>query len=420
MQEKDGIYYFGPEPEEKVMEQARGVAEKAVHVALMADNHAGYIMPVGGVAAYKDKIPVSGVGFDIGCGNTAAKTDLHESILFHPNDFTPTDLANQIVKNLDFGMGRKNTQKARDYSQAGAQPISEHYLLGDHPWWESIPEPFREPLKKKAREQIGTIGSGNHYVNVYTDEQGYIWIGTHFGSRGLGHTIATGFLNLSQNKEWDARGPEVEGMLDTTTDLGQAYITAMRLAGYYAEIGRSWVIQHVVFGLLGCGIEDWVNNHHNYAWEERHFNQDLWVVRKGATPLFMGQRGFVGGSMGDHSYIIKGTKQAHEESLSSTIHGAGRVMSRSAAKGRRARINKATGEVSRPKQAGLVTREMMSAWVKDFGVVVRGGDVDESPHVYKRIDEVLAAQGDTVQVEHKLKPIISVMAGADVRDDYKD
>jgi tRNA-splicing ligase RtcB len=170
--------------------------------------------------------------------------------------------------------------------------------------------------------------------------------------------------------------------------------------------------------ILGARAIQVVHNHHNFAWRERHFGQDLIVVRKGATPAFPGQRGFVGGSMGDDAVILQGAEKASDQELQqralySTVHGAGRVMSRSKAKG------------SRPKKGvqrhkGLITRQMMHEWIRDAGVILRGGDVDEAPHVYRRLDEVIAAQGATIEVLHRLSPLIVVMAGAKTFDPYRD
>jgi tRNA-splicing ligase RtcB (3'-phosphate/5'-hydroxy nucleic acid ligase) len=189
-------------------------------------------------------------------------------------------------------------------------------------------------------------------------------------------------------------------------------------------LGRWW--------LLGGREVELVHNHHNFAWRERHDGEDLVVVRKGATPAFPGQRGFVGGSMGDNAVILQGTtspdadtRDLQRRALFSTVHGAGRVMSRTEAAGKRHRFGPRAGELilgpdGRPKATGKVTREMMDAWVRDQGVVLRGGGLDEAPQVYRRLPEVLAEQGETVQVEHTLRPLIVVMAGANEFDPYKD
>jgi tRNA-splicing ligase RtcB len=194
----------------------------------------------------------------------------------------------------------------------------------------------------------------------------------------------------------------------------------MSLAGRYAYAGREWVARKVVEILGGRELE-LVHNHHNFAWVEEHGGERLHVVRKGATPAFPGQQGFVGGSMGDDAVIVRGTAAAdpetralQERALYSTVHGAGRVMSRTEAAGKR---NRKTGRQISP---GKVTPDMMEAWVKRKGVVLRGGGLDESPHAYRRLPQVLAAQGHTVEVVHTLRPLIVVMAGADSFDPYKD
>ena len=164
-----------------------------------------------------------------------------------------------------------------------------------------------------------------------------------------------------------------------------------------------------------------IENHHNFAWREQHQGREVIVHRKGATPAFPGQKGFIGGSMGDDAVIVQGvaeaddgTRELQEAAMYSTVHGAGRVMSRTQAAGKR---NWRTGQVYK---TGAVSPEMMHDWVRDKGVILRGGGLDESPHVYRRLPDVLAAQQGTIQVLHTLRPLIVVMAGDDVYDPYKD
>jgi tRNA-splicing ligase RtcB len=262
-----------------------------------------------------------------------------------------------------------------------------------------------------ARQQLGTVGSGNHYVDIFEDELGRIWIGVHFGSRGLGHKTATWFLKAAGAKD----GMDVEPcILPVDSHLGAEYLEGMRLGGRYAYAGRDWVCGRVA-RILGARIVEEIHNHHNFAWRESHGGRDLWVVRKGATPAFPGQRGFVGGSMGDISVIIEGV--AHESTaatLCSTVHGAGRVMGRMEAKGK---TDRKTGEVTR---AGKVTPEMMREWVSREQVELRGAGVDESPHCYKRLPEVLAEHGESIRILHTLRPLGVAMAGEGEVDPYKD
>jgi len=390
--------------DEKTLAQLKDVASRAERVALMADGHVGYVMPIGGVAAYRDKVSVVGVGFDIACGNAAIRTNRRL------DEYTRRDLellADEVQRTLSFGVGRTN--------RADDAPV-DHPLFEDSAW-DAVPGRHeRDSLRVKARNQLGTVGSGNHYVDVFADENAEIWVGVHFGSRGLGHTVASGFLSLSQGKQWGERVPEAEVLLALEQPLGHDYWELMTLAGRYAYAGREWVARKVV-EILGGEELELVHNHHNFAWKETHDGREYVVIRKGATPAFPGQKGFVGGSMGDDAVIVEGARHDSElqrASLYSTVHGAGRVMSRTEARGK---MNRKTGEVIRP---GKVSWEMLREWVGDKGVILRGGGLDESPHAYRRLGDVLAAQGDTVSVLHTLTPVIVVMAGENEFDPYKD
>lgn len=383
------------------LDQLNDVASRAYRTALMADGHLGYIMPVGGVAAYRNTVSVAGVGFDIACGNAAIRTDIPAGRIRPYRE----ELADLIQHTISFGVGRTNL--------ADDAPVNDP--LFDDPAWDAFPTEAQVlGLKAKARAQLGTVGSGNHYVDVFADESDMVWVGVHFGSRGFGHGIASGFQALCRGQRWGERGAEVEGLLDLSTPTGDTYWSLMQLAGRYAYVGREWVTRKVV-SLIGGTEQELVHNHHNFAWKETHDGEELVVVRKGATPAFPGQRGFVGGSMGDCSVILEGVDAPDSPStLYSTIHGAGRVMSRTEAAGKR---NRRTGETIRP---GKVSPEMMGLWLANADVVLRGGGLDESPHAYRRLPDVLAAQGDTIRVLHTLTPLIVVMAGANEFDPYKD
>ncbi len=395
--------------EANTLAQLYDVASRAERAALMADGHLGYVMPIGGVAAYTEQVSVVGVGFDIACGNAAIRTDLTLHASPGLLDRLP-QVADEIQATVSFGMGRKN--------QADDAPVDHALFRSDA--WEALPREARDGLRSKARAQLGTVGSGNHYVDVFVDEADAIWVGVHFGSRGFGHTVASGFLALSQNEPWGRRVPEREALLGLNQPMGQAYWSLMTLAGEYAYAGREWVARKVVSILDGRELEI-VHNHHNFAWREEHGSRELIVVRKGATPAFPGQTGFVGGSMGDDAVIVRGTvapgtptEALQREALYSTVHGAGRVMSRTQAAGTR---NWRTGKVLKP---GAVSPEMMHTWVREKGVILRGGGLDESPQAYRRLPSVLEAQKGTIEILHTLRPLIVVMAGADMRDPYKD
>lgn len=373
------------------LEMCKALPE-AAGAALCADGHLGYTQPIGGVVAYRNAVSPVGVGYDIACGNLAVKTDIKFSDIFDRLNV----IANDIEKNISFGIGRKNNQKV------------DHWLF-DADVWKTLG--IEKDLREKAIEQLGTVGSGNHYVDILVDVthennpeyggtiyDGNVWIGIHFGSRGLGHTLATKYMKLAGQGNGDAP----PSLLSLDTDAGKEYIMAMKLAGEYAYAGRQWVADLVRSKILGGKVMDYVHNHHNYAWEEVHNDETLFVVRKGATPAFPGQRGFVGGSMGDDAVILEGVDDnLSKDLLYSTVHGAGRIMGRNQAK-------------------KTFSKEEMNDWLQRRGVVLRGGDLDESPMAYRRLSEVLDFHKDTVKINHVLRPVVVAMAGKGDFDPWKD
>ncbi len=436
--------------DEQTIRQFLDVMSRAEYGALMADGHLGYVMPIGGVAAYRNKLSPVGVGFDIGCGNMAVRLDMQKK------DLKLDLLLDRIEKYISFGIGQTNPDAPHG-----------HPIFDSGDWDAYEPASLRGELKKLGRDQLGTVGAGNHYVDIFADQQDRIWVGVHFGSRGLGHKTATGFINLSQDRPWNVRAVEKEVLLDINSDLGERYYRAMRLCGAYAWAGREWVCEYVA-KLAGAEIVERVHNHHNYAWKEQHpdsgsLKQDLpgngadaedeqkkgkdggkkgtseakkrsessggtkksrkttlrdyLVIRKGATPAFPGQLSFVGGSMGDPSVILEGVDSPESKrALYSTIHGAGRVMSRTKAAGK----YRGRGKKRKQIRAGEVTPKMMQEWLKKKGVKLRGGGLDESPHAYRRLTDVLNSHQNTIEIRHWLQPLGVVMAGPDIFDPFMD
>ena len=403
------IKTFG-EVDERSLQQLRtcmeaGDAELGV---LCADHHPGYSQPIGGGIAYEGYVSPSGVGYDIGCGNKAVQTDLRSE------DLDVEAVMREVTRRISFGMGVPNRERVD-------HPVLEKILRADF-------APQRK-LHQLARTQLGTVGSGNHFVNLFEDEDGWVWVGVHFGSRGFGHKTASGFLALAQGLAFDERAREGEMdsppvLFPVDSELGQAYVGAMELAGEYAYAGRDVVVA-TVLEILGCEAVHEVHNHHNFAWREEHFGRTYWVIRKGCTPARPGQEGFVGGSMGDDSVILGGVGGTEaEESLFSTVHGAGRVMSRSQAAGRiRRRKRVVDGRqvwVQEQVKPGVVDWPAVQARLREQGIVLVGGGADEAPEVYKRLPEVLAAHAGSIRVKHTLRPLGVAMAGRDVFDPYKD
>ena len=377
------------EPIKEAIDQISNCAKNADYCALMADHHQGYAVPIGGVVAYKDKISPSGVGYDIACGNKAVRLDI-------PAEEAKKNIKkimDDIYSTISFGIGMKNAEQV------------DHPLFDDPAWEIDI----ARKNKSLAQEQLGTVGSGNHYVDIFVDEKNQVWVGVHFGSRGLGHRLATHFIQAGGGRDGMFVDPVV---LEAKSNLGQEYLACMKLAGRYAYAGRDWVCSRVA-KIMKANILEEVHNHHNSAWAEEHNGEKMWVVRKGATPAFPGQKGFVGGSMGDISVIVEGlASRESDKSLNSTIHGAGRVMSRTAAAGKK--------RWRGGRQGGQITRYMMLNWVREKGVELRGAGTDESPHCYKRLPEGLQFHKDTIKVLHTLTPIGVAMAGDDEFDPYKD
>src|SRR5436853_5697682 len=209
---------------------------------LCADGHKGYAQPIGGVVAYKDKISLIGVGFDIACGNLAILTDAKRDEIAGKIDSIMDDL----VHDISFGIGQKSKMRV------------EHELFDD-PAWQIKPI---GDLKSTAAEQLGTVGGGNHYVDLFADEQDRIWIGVHFGSRGLGHKTATHFLKAAGGKDGMDVPPTV---VEEKSEIGHDYLAGMHLAGRYAYARRDAVAPHVVQNILGAQIVEEAPHHHNFA-----------------------------------------------------------------------------------------------------------------------------------------------------------
>ncbi|MEJ8547529.1 RtcB family protein [Brevibacillus borstelensis] len=402
----DNVRVWGT-PLENAVSQAVTCSQygNVVQVLLMADHHKGYSQPVGGVVVYEGQISPSGVGYDIACGNKAVRTDLR----YEDIKTRLPQIMDQIAQSISFGIGRVNNEKV------------EHDVFEEEDWYvyKQIGKHEHDSLKTLAKNQLGTVGSGNHFVDIFVEEAtGIVWIANHFGSRGFGHKTASGFLNLANGRKFSDKAPgesmdQPPTLLDLDSELGEMYFKAMTLAGKYAYAGRDYVIDQVL-GILGAELTFEVHNHHNFAWKEMHDGKEYVVVRKGATPSAPGQLGFIGGSMGDYSVIVKGKdSEENKAAYYSTVHGAGRVMSRTEAAGR---MNWKT----RKRSGGKITMEQMRQAISEFGVELRGAGTDESPFVYKKLSEVLSAHEETVEVLHVLKPVGVCMAGADEFDPYKD
>lgn len=376
-------------------------------IAVMnADAHYGYCHPIGGAVAYKDKISLSGVGFDIACGNFAVRTDITAKKI------NISKTMDEIFRRISFGIGRPNNE-----------PVDHHVL-------EKIRKAGFVPQRKLyslAKEQLGTVGSGNHFVDLFEDDNGLLWIGVHFGSRGFGYRTTTGFIALSCGMSFEDKVRE--GSMDSPpilfeagTSLGQSYLEAMNLAGEYAYAGRELVVKKVLEILGNPQVSFEVHNNHNFAWREEHFGENYWVVRKGCTPAFPGQKGFIGATMAGDSVIIEGVEsEISRKALYTTVHGAGRIMSRTRSAGKRKWIRDKKG-ISRLEiiKKGIIDFDDVKYEMLKRKIELRGGDSDEAPECYKDLNEVLKYQGNTIKVLFKLHPVGVAMAGSETFDPYKD
>jgi tRNA-splicing ligase RtcB len=352
----------------------------AVGAALMPDAHVGYGLPIGGVLALENAVCPYAVGVDIACRMKLSVLDLPADLL--ENESMSHIFRNALENGTRFGTG------------VGWAPRQEHPVL-DQDW--TVTRVTRE-MKAKAWNQLGTSGSGNHFVEFGTltldqPELGlqpgkYVALLSHSGSRGPGHAVCSMYSSVAQSR-LPARYEEFRNLawLDLDTEAGQEYWAAMNLMGDYAAANHD-VIHRNVSRLAGGDVIAGVENHHNFAWKEQHGGREVIVHRKGATPAGPGVLGVIPGSMATPAYVVRGL--GNDESLWSASHGAGRTMSR-----KKARDSYRFKAV----QNDLATK----------GVQVISAGADEVPYVYKDIHQVMAAQTDLVTPIGRFDPRVVKM-----------
>lgn len=359
-------------PEEGAIEQARHLAELPfIHqwVALMPDTHQGYGMPIGGVLPTKDVIIPNAVGVDIGCGMCAVKTSL-------------TELDKEVLKKI-MGTIRETVPvgfKMHEQNQ-GLEILLEHTDV-------------ITPLLEKAGKQVGTLGGGNHFIEIQKGSDGFIWIMIHSGSRNLGKTVADHYnkLAIELNKKWWSLIPEEWELafLPVDSQEGKDYIKDMNYCIDFAFKNRRLMLDYIQKAFtenLEVSFEKEINIAHNYARIEHHMGKDVWVHRKGATSARLDEIGIIPGSQGTKSYIVKG--KGNIMSFQSCSHGSGRRMGRKQAE----RELNLEEEVKR---------------LNDLGVIhsVRGlKELDEAPGAYKDIQVVMSEQTDLVDIIVELSPL---------------
>ena len=354
------------------------------HVAVMPDVHWGIGATVGSVIPTKGAIIPAAVGVDIGCGMVAARTTLTANDL--PESLS--GIRAEIEDAVPVGQGEHKVSPYKDtYRKSGLAG-----LLDKHP---KLATMTRGNIWDKAVRQTGSLGGGNHFIEVCLDTEDRVWVMLHSGSRGVGNLIGRYFIEIAKE---DMRTHHINlrdvnlAYVSEGTQHFDDYVEAVAWAQDYAANNRDVMMKLVIEALRkhlpDFKIEDAaINCHHNYVQQENHFGANVWVTRKGAVSAREGQLGIIPGSMGERSFIVRG--KGNPESFCSCSHGAGRVMSR----------GKAKQAISLDDHAEA-TRGVECR--KDVGVL------DESPAAYKDIDAVMAAQDDLVEIVHTLKQVLCV------------
>ena len=380
-----GLFNWASILEEGTREQAMTTATMPFiypHLALMPDAHLGMGATVGSVIPTLGAIMPAAVGVDIGCGMIAVRTQFTGGEL--PGERRP--LREAIERDVPLSAGAANRDVRRDHTRERLDVLTRK--AGDAGF---------DPASYAGRWelQLGTLGSGNHFIEVTLDEEDRVWLFLHSGSRGVGNKIAQHHIAVARKlcEQWWVTLPHKDlAYLAQGTDEFWAYIREMRWAQEYALLNREEMMDRVVACFatwVGADVErqEEINCHHNYTEQERHFGREVWLSRKGAIDASAGRPGLIPGSMGTASYVVSGLGNAL--ALNSAPHGAGRAYSRS--KARRT----------------FSHDELRAAMV---GIEYRDTDafIDEIPQAYKDIDQVMADAADLVEVRHTLHQIVNV------------
>lgn len=373
--------------ESKTIEQAERTARLPFlggHVALMPDAHFGIGATVGSVIPTHGAIIPAAVGVDIGCGMIAVETDASTWRMPDTLDRLMPLVEERVPAGVGKGHQRNSGEAERWYA--------DHPAPGqDEPDW-------RDKRTRTILEQFGTLGSGNHFVEVCLDERGVVWVVLHSGSRGIGNQLAQGHIKKAKKlaEQWfiPLEDPDLAYFVQGTPEFG-AYLRDMMWAQDYALANRERMMNETLRSL--GELFDFhevrrINCHHNFTANERHHGKNLWITRKGAIKATPDDAGVIPGSMGTRSYIVRG--RGNPASYNSCSHGAGRRMSR--------------GEARRTfTEADLAQRMEGRVWNADHAKTL----LDEHPDSYKAIDDVMAAQSDLVEIEHTLSQVFNYKGG---------
>ncbi len=381
--------------EKEAEQQLRNVASLPIvykWVAVMPDVHWGMGATIGSVIPTKGAIIPAAVGVDIGCGMMAVQTTLNARDL--------PDSLRMIRSTIEQAVPHGRTNNGQKNDRGAWWNIPQHHLQE----WGRLKPTYVEILAKHPKlnrgndvNHLGTLGTGNHFIEVCLDAQESVWFMLHSGSRGVGNRIGTYFIELAKRdmRKWMRNLPDVNlSYLKEGTDSFDDYVQAVQWAQDFAMTNRRLMMDNLMQAIRESGelppfeiTQNVINCHHNYVAVESHYGQDVWVTRKGAVRARTGDMGIIPGSMGACSYIVRG--KGNPESFHSCSHGAGRAMSRGEAK----------------RRFTLADHERATKGVecrKDKDVI------DETPGAYKSIEAVMQAQQDLVEIVHTLRQVICV------------
>lgn len=368
--------------EDGALEQAKNLANLPFTykwVSIMPDSHQGYGMPIGGVLATQNmEIIPNAVGVDVGCGMCVKKTSL-------------TEITTENLKKI-MGLIRKAVPVGFHHHERKQDPSYAPNMIADSSldlWGMVVGKEYQKSLR-----QVGTLGGGNHFIEIQKGSDGYIWIMIHSGSRNVGYTVAEHYTKLAQemNEKYFSNVPKDLAFFPNNTEEHHAYVTEMNWCIEFAECNRELMLMNIeqcFMEVLGGEVRfsHYLNKPHNFASMEHHFGRNVLVHRKGATRAREGELGMIPSSQGSPSYIVRGKGNA--DSFTSCSHGAGRVMSRT-------------------KARNTLSVEDETKRLDDMGVLhaIRSkDDLDEAPSSYKDIDIVMSNQRDLVDIEIELTPL---------------
>lgn len=390
--ERVPIKIWADEVEPGALDQAKDLANLPFtfkHVALMPDTHRGYGMPIGGVLATQGGVIIpNAVGVDIGCGMCVSRSD-----------FLSGNLNKEAIAAI-FGGSKEHHGGIRSHVPVGR---NRHSKTQDWDGFDTAPEiqVVQEQIQA-AQKQLGSLGGGNHFIEIQKDDAGIVWIMIHSGSRNFGYTIANYYNRLAQKmcERWYSNVPKFKGddglaFLPIEDNAGHDYCEAMKYAVKFAAANRALMMKRVQEAFQAAFRETIeftpvYDTPHNYARLENHFGKNVWVHRKGATSAKDGELGIIPGSQGTHSYIVRGL--GNEESFTSCSHGAGRHMSRT----------KAISTLDLEAQKELMDSQGIVHGIRTVK------DLDEAPGAYKDIETVMGHQTDLVEILTRLTPLAVV------------